>query len=41
MALMYATYIGKGMKKFSDVPKMLKDDVKQVLVDMDMGHLAE
>lgn len=41
LALMYATYIGKGLKRFSDVPQMLKADVKQALIDMDLGHLAE
>ena len=41
LALLYATYIIKGLKRYSEVPQMLKADVRQILVDMDMGHLAE
>lgn len=41
LALLYATYIIKGMKTFSEVPALLKEDVRQALIDMDMGHLAE
>lgn len=41
LALLYATYIIKGMKHFSEVPNLLKDEVRQILIDMDMGHLAE
>lgn len=41
LALLYATYIIKGLKKFSEVPTLLKQDVRQALIDMDMGHLAE
>lgn len=40
LALLYATYIIKGKKQYSDVPEQLKPQVKQTLVDMDMGHLA-
>mgnify|MGYP001365044260 CR=1 FL=1 len=40
LALLYATYIIKGLKKFSDVPALLKDDVRQALIDADMEHLT-
>lgn len=41
LALMYATYIIEGLKVFKEVPTMLKPSVRQVLIDMDMGHLAD
>lgn len=41
MAVVYATLIIKGKKKFSDVPDKIKDQVKEVLIDLDCGDLAE
>ena len=41
MAVVYATLIIKGKKKFSDVPDRIKDKVKEVLIDLDCGDLAE
>lgn len=41
LALLYATYIMRGLKKYSDVPEMLKPQVKQILDDEGVGHLAE
>ena len=41
MAVVYATLIIKGKKKFSDVPDRIKDQVKEVLIDPDCGDLAE
>lgn len=41
MAVVYATLIIKGRKKFSDVPDRIKDQVKEVLIDLDCGDLAE
>lgn len=41
MAVVYATLIIKGKKKFSDVPDRIKDQVKEVLTDLDCGDLAE
>lgn len=41
MAVIYATLIIKGRKKFSDVPDKIKDQVKEVLIDLDCGDLAE
>ena len=37
MAVIYATLIIKGRKKFSDVPDRIKDQVKEVLIDLDCG----
>lgn len=41
MAVVYATLIVKGKKTIGDVPSMVKDQVKQVLIDMDLPELAE
>lgn len=41
LALLYATYIMRGLKKYSDVPELLKPQVKQILEDEGLGHLAE
>ena len=41
LAMLYVTYIIKGMKQFSEVPTILKEDVRQGLIDADMGHLAK
>ena len=41
LAMLYATYIVKGLKSYSDVPDVLKSQVKQVLIDMDAEHLVE
>lgn len=40
VAIIYATLIIKGVKDFADVPIRIKDQVKQVLIDLDCGHLA-
>lgn len=37
----YATLIIKGKKTFADVPDRIKEQVKQVLIDLDCGDLAE
>ncbi len=39
--MLYATYIIKGMKTYPDVPELLKPQVKQILEDEGLGHLAE
>jgi len=36
-----ATLIIKGKKTFADVPDRIKEQVKQVLIDLDCGDLAE
>lgn len=41
MAVVYATLIVKGKKDFSDVPERIKEQVKEVLIDLDCGELAE
>lgn len=40
MAVVYATLIIKGRKTFAEVPARIKEDVKQVLIDLDCGNLA-
>lgn len=41
MAIIYATLIIKGKKNFADVPDRIKEQVKQVLIDLDLAELAE
>ena len=41
MAIIYATLIIKDKKTFTEVPDRIKDKVKEVLVDLDCGELAE
>ena len=41
MAVIYATLIIKGLKKFSDVPAPLKDKVREILIACDCPELAE
>jgi hypothetical protein len=39
MAVIYATLIVKGLKNFNEVPDRIKDQVRQVLIDIDCEHL--
>lgn len=41
MAVIYATLIVKGKKTFTQVPDVLKDEVKQILIDLEVPELAE
>lgn len=41
MAMLWAQQIMLGKKKFEDVPRLLKEQVKEILVDSGMGELAE
>ena len=41
MALLWAKQIIGGMRKFSDVPRLLKADVRQILIDRGRPELAE
>ncbi|WFD12195.1 CD1375 family protein [Tepidibacter hydrothermalis] len=41
MAVIYATLIVKGVKTFTEVPERIKDQVRQVLIDLDCSHLIE
>lgn len=40
MAVIYATLIVKGKKTFSDVPAKIKEQVKEVLIDLEVPELA-
>jgi hypothetical protein len=40
LAMLFATYIIKGQKQYSDVPELLKPQVKKILEDEGLGHLA-
>ena len=39
MAIIYATLIIKGRKNYSDVPARIKEQVKQVLIDLECEEL--
>ena len=41
MAVVYATLIVKGKKDFSDVTERIQDQVKEVLIDLDLAELAQ
>lgn len=41
MAVIYATLIIKGKKTYAEVPERIKEQVKEVLIDLDCGELAE
>lgn len=40
VAIVYALLIIKGKKTYSDVPAKLKEQVKEVLIDMEVSELA-
>lgn len=40
MAMLFAINIAKGKRTFSQVPKFLKDKVRECLIDMDLEHLT-
>ena len=41
MAKVYATLIIKGKKNFADVPERIKEQVRQILVDLGYEDLVE
>ena len=41
MDVIYATLIIRGFRTFAQVPMTLQGRVRDVLVELDMGHLAE
>lgn len=41
MVVVYVTLIIKGKKTIHDVPAVLKEQVKQMLIDLDLPELAE
>jgi hypothetical protein len=40
MAIIYATLIVKGKKTFTEVPDKIKEQVRQVLIDLECEELA-
>lgn len=41
VAMVYATLIIKGKKTFAQVPAGIKEQVRQILIDLDCEHLIE
>ena len=41
MAMAYAMLIIKGKKSFQEVPDRLKDQVREILNDLECGWMAE
>ena len=41
MVVIYATLIIKGLKTIADVPAIIREKVKQTLIDLDCADLAE
>ena len=41
MAVVYATLIIKGKKTLGDVPARIREQVKQILIDLDCTELIE
>lgn len=41
VAVVYATLIVKGVKTFTDVPDLLKEQVKEILIALDCAELTE
>lgn len=40
MAVVYATLIIKGKKNIGEVPAVIRNQVKEILVDMELPELA-
>lgn len=41
MAVIYAALIIKGKKTIDDVPQLIRDKVREVLIDLDVPELAQ
>ena len=41
MAVIYATLIVKGTKKIEDVPAKIREQVKEILMDLEVPELEE
>ena len=41
MAVIYAALIVKGKRTYASVPAVLKEQVKEILEDIDLGELAQ
>ena len=39
MAMIYVSLIVKGVKTFAEVPSTMKEQVRQILIDIDCEHL--
>lgn len=39
MAVIYVTLIIKGKRTFKQVPSILKEQVRQLLIDLELEHL--
>lgn len=40
MSVIYATLIVKGRKTFAQVPDLIKEQVRQILIDLECEELA-
>lgn len=40
MAMVYSTLIIKGRRTFESVPETLKEQVQEILIDCECGHLC-
>lgn len=40
MAMIYATLIVKGAKDYEDVPAVLREQVRQILIDLELPELV-
>lgn len=41
MAVVYAALIVKGKKDFADVPEKIKEQVKELLIDLDCSGMVQ
>lgn len=41
MAVIYAVLIVKGKKDFADVPEKIKEQVKELLIDLDCSGMVQ
>lgn len=41
LATIYTTLIVKGYKTFSEVPEILQEEVRNQLIALELGHLAQ
>ena len=41
MAAIYVALIIKGKRTFSSIPSKIKPEVRQMLIDMDLGYLID
>ena len=41
VAMLWVSRIVAGKKKFSDVPRLLKDQVREILIEADLEYLID